>query len=64
MKRENGRKWDGRSRIPTKQYKQNYNDIFKKQIGVVRTEASFVSRDYEEPVHEPEADRKSDKSSS
>ena len=23
-------KWDGRSRIPTKQYKDNYNDIFKK----------------------------------
>ncbi len=46
MNREKGRKWDGRSRIPTKQYKQNYNDIFKKQIGMVRTESSFVSRDY------------------
>ena len=23
--------WDGRSRIPTKQYKENYNEIFKKQ---------------------------------
>jgi len=24
------RPWDGRSRIPTQQYKDNYNDIFKK----------------------------------
>jgi hypothetical protein len=29
--REKGRKWDGRSRIPTDQYKQNYDDIFKKK---------------------------------
>ena len=45
-KNKKGKQWDGRSRIPTKQYKQNYYDIFKKQTGVVRTEASFVSRDY------------------
>jgi len=62
-KREKGRKWDGRSRISTNQYKKNWNDIFGKK-NVVRTEASFVSRDYEELVHKPEADRKSDKSSS
>ena len=62
-KREKGRKWDGRSRISTNQYKKNWDDIFGEK-NVVRTEASFVSRDYEEPVHEPEADRKSDKSSS
>ena len=62
-KREKGRKWDGRSRISTNQYKKNWNDIFS-QKNVVRTEASFVSRDYDETVHEPEADRKSDKSSS
>ena len=62
-KREKGRKWDGRSRVSTNQYKKNWNDIFG-QRNVVRTEASFVSRDYEEPVHESEADRKSDKSSS
>ena len=23
--------WDGRSRIPTQQYKDNYNEIFKKE---------------------------------
>ena len=62
-KREKGRKWDGRSRISTNQYKKNWNDIFS-QKNVVRTEASFVSRDYDETVYESEADRKSDKSSS
>ena len=62
-KREKGRKWDGRSRISNEQYKKNWNDIFVKK-NVVRTEASFVSRDYEEPVHKPETDGKSDKSSS
>ena len=62
-KREKGRKWDGRSRVSTNQYKKNWNDIFG-QRNVVRTEASFVSRDYNETVHESEAGRKSDKSSS
>ena len=62
-KREKGKKWDGRSRISNDQYKRNWNDIFGEK-NVVRTEASFVSRDYEEPVHKPKTDRKSDKSSS
>ena len=62
-KREKGRKWDGRSRISNDQYKRNWNDIFGEK-NVVRTEASFVSKDYEEPVHKPKTDRKSDKSSS
>ena len=26
-----GKRWDGRSRIPTQQYKDNYNEIFKKE---------------------------------
>ena len=26
--KEKGRKWDGRSRITTEQYKQNWNEIF------------------------------------
>ena len=30
-KDEKGRRWDGKSRISTKQYKENYNEIFKKQ---------------------------------
>jgi len=44
-KREKGRKWDGRSRISTDQYKRNWDDIFGNK-NVVRTEESFVSRDY------------------
>jgi len=44
-KREKGKKWDGRSRISTDQYKKNWDDIFGNK-NVVRTEESFVSRDY------------------
>ena len=62
-KREKGRKWDGRSRVSTNQYKKNWNDIFG-QRNVVRTEASFISRDYDETFHESQADEESDKSSS
>jgi hypothetical protein len=29
--KEKGRQWDGRSRIPTEEYKNNYNEIFKKK---------------------------------
>jgi hypothetical protein len=29
--KEKGRKWDGRSRIATEEYKNNYNEIFKKE---------------------------------
>jgi len=29
--KEKGRRWDGRSRISTEQYKNNYDDIFKKK---------------------------------
>jgi hypothetical protein len=29
--REKGRKWDGRSRIATEEYKNNYDEIFKKK---------------------------------
>ena len=38
-------KWDGRSRVSTDQYKRNWDDIFGNK-NVVRTEESFVSRDY------------------
>ena len=44
-KREKGKKWDGRSRVPTPQYRKNWDDIFGNR-NVVRTEASFVSREY------------------
>ena len=29
--KEKGRRWDGRSRISTEQYKKNFDDIFKKK---------------------------------
>ena len=29
-------KWDGRSRIPTQQYKDNYNEIFKKEKTIIK----------------------------
>jgi|TARA_R110000824_G_scaffold6801_1_gene31408 predicted RNA-binding Zn-ribbon protein involved in translation (DUF1610 family) len=28
--------WDGRSRIPTQQYKDNYNEIFKKEKTIIK----------------------------
>ena len=30
------RPWDGRSRISTKQYKDNYNEIFKKEKTIIK----------------------------
>ena len=30
------RPWDGRSRIPTQQYKENYDKIFKKQKTITK----------------------------
>ena len=30
-KRERGRKWDGKSRIPDDTYRKNWNDIFGKK---------------------------------
>ena len=66
-KKEKGRKWDGRSRISNDQYKRNWNDIFGNR-NVVRTEASFVSRDYSDEstktIHKSERDGESDKSGS
>jgi len=32
--RDKGRKWDGRSRISTETYKNNWNDIFGKKVRV------------------------------
>ena len=31
MEKEKGKKWDGRSRVSSNQYKKNWNDIFKAQ---------------------------------
>jgi len=45
MRKKRKERWDGRSRVSTDQYKRNWDDIFGNK-NVVRTEASFVSRDY------------------
>ena len=31
MTKEKGRQWDGKSRISNETYRQNWNDIFKKE---------------------------------
>ena len=33
------RPWDGRSRIPTQQYKDNYNEIFKKEKKIIKNDS-------------------------
>ena len=35
-KKKKDRPWDGRSRIPTQQYKENYNEIFKKEKTITK----------------------------
>ncbi len=44
-KKENGRKWDGISRVSNDLYRKRWDEIFGKPKGVVITEASFKSRD-------------------
>jgi hypothetical protein len=38
--REKGRQWDGRSRVPTDEYKKNYDEIFKKKENKNETKKS------------------------
>jgi len=40
--RNKGRQWDGRSRIPTDTYKNNWNDIFGKKN--VMTEEEWTNK--------------------
>ena len=35
-KKKKDRPWDGRSRVSTKQYKENYNEIFKKEKKITK----------------------------
>jgi hypothetical protein len=46
-------RWDGRSRIPTKKYKENYDSIFGKKGSVLNVEERFVSKEYNKKI-EPE----------
>ena len=47
--------WDGRSRIPTKKYKENYDRIFKSEKGsVLNTESEKHVEDQKEYLKELE----------
>ena len=41
---EKGKKWDGRSRIPTENYKKRYDEIFKKKTQELETEEEVLER--------------------
>ena len=41
-----GRKFDGKSRVSNETYRKNWNEIFNKKGGVVNTEESFKSKEY------------------
>ncbi len=45
-KKEKGKKYDGISRVSNDLYRQRWEEVFGKK-GVVITEASFTSREYE-----------------
>ena len=47
IKKEKGRMYDGKSRVSNDLYRRRWVEIFGKPKGVVITEASFKSRDYE-----------------
>lgn len=40
MPNEYGKKWDGRSRIPTDNYKKRYDEIFKKKTDELKKKES------------------------
>ena len=48
MTKEKGRKWDGRSRIPTKKYKEEYNRIFGKKIKKDEEVTGYYINGYED----------------
>jgi len=39
---EKGKKWDGRSRISTEDYKKKYDEIFKKKTQELETEEDIT----------------------
>ena len=46
-RKEKGRMHDGKSRVSNDLYRRRWDEIFGSPKGVVITEASFKSRDYE-----------------
>ena len=54
-KKEQGRKWDGESRIPDDTYRKNWNDIFgKKQYNDFDSFDPHWSKSYKEEELDPE----------
>ena len=54
-KKEHGRKWDGKSRIPDDTYRKNWNDIFgKKQYNDFDSFDPHWSKSYKEEELDPE----------
>ena len=47
IRKEKGRMHDGKSRVSNDLYRKRWEEIFGNPKGVVITEASFKSRDYE-----------------
>ncbi len=47
IRKEKGRMHDGKSRVYNDLYRRRWDEIFGKPKGVVITEASFKSSDYE-----------------
>ena len=47
IRKEKGRMHDGKSRVSNDLYRRRWDEIFGSPKGVVITEASFKSRDYE-----------------
>ena len=42
MSKEAGKKWDGRSRISTKDYKKRYDEIFRKKTQELETDEEIT----------------------
>ena len=48
MKKEKGRKWDGKSRVSTDTYRKRYDEIFKKE----KTVSKLLEEGFEEEQKE------------
>ena len=46
MEKENGRKWDGKSRVSNDTYRKRYDEIFKKE----KTTSELLEEGFEEAV--------------
>lgn len=44
MVKETGRKWDGRSRLPSEEFKKNFDEIFNKKTQDLDTEKEIYDK--------------------